>query len=59
MQALVNPSDEALFNLRTAMSNQSELRVLEVLAESDEVRPSATPSVAPSAGMHAARRRLA
>lgn len=37
VQALVNPSDEALFNLRTAMSNQSELRVLEVLAESDEV----------------------
>lgn len=39
VQALVNPSDEALFNLRTAMSNQSELRVLEVLAESDEVLP--------------------
>ncbi len=59
VQALVNPSDEALFNLRTAMSNQSELRVLEVLAESDEVRPSATTSVAHSAGMNAARRRLA
>lgn len=39
VQALINPSDEALFNLRTAMSNQHELRVLEVLAESDEVLP--------------------
>ena len=39
VQALVNPSDEALFNLRTAMSNQSELQVLEVLAESDEALP--------------------
>ena len=39
MQALVNPSDEALFNLRTAMSNQSALEVLEVLAEADEALP--------------------
>ncbi|KAL4857414.1 Phototropin-1B [Chlorella vulgaris] len=38
-QAIINPSDEALFNLRSAMSNQSELRVIEVLAAADEVLP--------------------
>ena len=36
VQALVNPSDEALFNLRTALSNQSELSVLEVRLEMGE-----------------------
>lgn len=39
MQAIVNPSDESLFNLRSASSNQAELRVLEVLAEADEALP--------------------
>jgi NAD-dependent SIR2 family protein deacetylase len=39
VQAVVNPSDEALWNLLTACSNQRELNVLEVLGGSDEVLP--------------------
>jgi hypothetical protein len=39
VQAVINPSDEALWNLMTALSNQNELNVVEVLASSDEVLP--------------------
>ena len=39
MQAVVNPSDEALWNLLTASSNQHELNVVDVLASSDTVLP--------------------
>ncbi|KAG7671343.1 hypothetical protein Ndes2526A_g02140 [Nannochloris sp. 'desiccata'] len=39
VQAVINPSDEALWNLMTASSNQQELNVVEVLASSDEVLP--------------------
>ena len=39
VQGVVNPSDEALWNLMTACSNQQELNVIEVLSPADEVLP--------------------
>ncbi|GAB4820047.1 hypothetical protein N2152v2_007093 [Parachlorella kessleri] len=48
LQAVVNPSDEALWNLMTASSNQSSLNVLEVLAESDEILPLLAKRLAPA-----------
>jgi len=38
-QAVINPSEDALWNILTSMSNLSTLRVIEVLAPSDEVLP--------------------
>lgn len=38
-QAVINPSEDALWNILTSMSNLSTLRVMEVLAPSDEVLP--------------------
>lgn len=39
VQVVINPSDEALWNVLTASSNQGELNILEVLGTSDDILP--------------------
>jgi len=39
VQAVINPSDEALWNVLTASSNQGELNILEVLGTADHILP--------------------
>lgn len=50
-QVILNPSDEAVWNLRTASSNLAELEVLEVLGTSDAVLPVLATRAALAAGV--------
>jgi NAD-dependent SIR2 family protein deacetylase len=42
-QFVINPSDDALWNVLTASSNQGELNVLEVIGTADDVLPALLP----------------
>jgi hypothetical protein len=42
---VINPSDDALWNVLTASSNQGELNVFEVIGTADEVLPALLPDV--------------
>ena len=44
-QFVINPSDDALWNVLTASSNQGELNVFEVIGTADEVLPALLPDV--------------
>lgn len=50
-QVVLNPSDEAVWNLRTASCNLTELEVLEVLATCDAVLPVLATRAALAAGL--------
>lgn len=39
LQVVVNPSDDALWNVLTACSNQQELNVIEILGTADDILP--------------------